>query len=105
MNVTRDTSFFYVSIKPDNLAVVAELINAYSKFDPEKAAVVSSRLPTLEELTADLGTVEKIILALLLIIFEKNIPTTLKTLKTLKVGRNNRLTKRSLRESKKPKQK
>lgn len=46
-------------IKPDNLAVVAELINAYSKFDPEKAAVVSSRLPTLEELTADLGKVEK----------------------------------------------
>lgn len=40
--------------EPDNLAVVAELINAYSKFDPEKAAVVSSRLPTLEELTADL---------------------------------------------------
>ena len=95
-----------MSIQPDNLAVVAELINAYSKFDPEKAAVVSSRLPTLEELTADLGTVEKIIPALLLIIFEKkNIPTTLKTLKTLKVGRNNRLTKRSLRESKKPKQK
>ena len=60
-----------MSIQPDNLAVVAELINAYSKFDPEKAAVVSSRLPTLEELTADLGTVEKIIPALLLIIFEK----------------------------------
>jgi len=40
--------------EPDNLAVVAELINAYSKFDLEKAAVVSSRLPTLEELTADL---------------------------------------------------
>lgn len=51
---------FYMNIKPDNLAVVAELINAYSKFDLEKAAVVSSRLPTLEELTADLGTVEKI---------------------------------------------
>merc|ERR1712037_830962 len=40
--------------EPDNLAVVAELIHAYSKFDPQKAAVVSSRLPTLEELTADL---------------------------------------------------
>ena len=43
---------------PDDVAVLAELIGAYSSFDEDKAAKASSKLPSLEELTKGINVEE-----------------------------------------------
>ena len=43
---------------PDDVAVLAELIGAYSSFDEAKAAAASSKLPSLEELTKGINVEE-----------------------------------------------